>query len=204
MAQPQFDERLLIEQARSGDIAAFNGLVLAYQDRIYTITYRIMGETHSAADMAQDAFITAFRKLDTYRGGSFAGWLGRIATNTCYDELRRRQRRPADYLDDLPGGDSDDGPHLPADTPTPEQEAQRSELSQALQDCINRLTPDQRVVLIMSDIQGMAYQEIADVTDVSLGTIKSRLSRARLAMRRCLQGAQELLPAEYRLFSDNP
>ena len=199
----QVDDLQLIQQAQGGDLEAFNALVLRHQDRLFTITYRIMGEGDSAADMAQDAFLTAYRKLDTYRGGSFKAWLARIATNLCYDELRRRKRRPADYIEDLPGSDLDDGPPLPAETPSPEQVAQQGELNRALQDCINGLKDDQRVVLVLSDVQGLSYQEIAESAGITLGTVKSRLSRARLAVRRCLQAFQELLPAEYRLLSDD-
>jgi RNA polymerase sigma factor (sigma-70 family) len=192
------DEAELIEQARAGQLAAFNTLVLRYQDYVYTICYRIMGDADSAADAAQDAFLTAFRRFSTFHDGNLKGWLARVATNTCYDELRRQKRRPQDYLEDLSADDAGDEAPVPADLPSPEQEAQRADLNRALQECISALSEDQRVVLVMSDIEGFAYQEIADSTGSSLGTIKSRLSRARLSIRRCLQAVQELLPAEYR------
>jgi RNA polymerase sigma-70 factor (ECF subfamily) len=192
-----FDEQATIEQARTGDLEAFNQLVLHYQNYIYTITYRIMGEPDGAADMAQDAFITAFRKLDTYRGGSFKSWLGRIATNNCYDSLRKQQRRPADYLEEM-NTHYDEAP-IPSPQPSPERTVQNSELSAAIQQCIGNLKDDQRQVMIQVDIQGLSYQEAAEDNQVSLGTVKSRLSRARLAVRRCLQAFQELLPDEYRL-----
>ena len=196
------DEQTLIEQAQNGDLDAFNQLVLTYQNAVYTITYRIMGEPDGAADAAQDTFITAYRKLDTYRGGNFRAWLLRIATNTCYDTLRYHKRRPATAFEDMVSEDYDDGPPIPGNTPTPEQTAQNSELSTAIQDCINGLSDDQRVVLVMSDIEGYSYQEIADTVDTQLGTIKSRLSRARTNLRRCLQAVQELLPIEYRLSTE--
>jgi RNA polymerase sigma factor (sigma-70 family) len=198
----QEDEVTLIEAARRGDLEAFNALVLAYQDIVYTTAYRIMGEREGAADAAQETFITAYRRLETYRGGSFRAWLLRIATNTCYDALRYQKRRPATLLDDLVGEEYDDGPPIPDPDGSPEQAAQNSELSAAIQDCINALTPDQRVVLVMNDVQGYHYQEIADVIGVQLGTVKSRLSRARASVRHCLQAVQELLPSQYRLFTD--
>lgn len=197
-ANPQ-DEQTLIRQAQRGDIEAFNTLVLRYQDRVYTLTYRIMCEEASAADMAQEAFITAYRRIETYRGGSFRSWLLRIATNTCYDELRRLKRRPAVSIEDMPGADMDDGPALPDHLPTPEQAAQQTELSQAIQDCISGLGDDQRIIIILSDVQGMSYQEIAAVVGTKVGTVKSRLSRARVSVRDCLQAFQELLPSAYRL-----
>lgn len=190
-----------IKEAQRGDIESFNALVLLFQDYVYSISYRIMGEGDSASDAAQDTFITAFRKLNTFRGGNFRAWLARIATNTCYDELRKRKRRPQDYLEELAGAEMYGEAPIAADSPTPEQEAQRSDLNQAIQNCINALNDDQRVVMVMSDVQSYSYQEIAAMVDTSLGTVKSRLSRARLAVRRCLQGVEELLPSEYRLSS---
>lgn len=204
MAGAGVDEKAQIKAALDGDLDAFNALVLRYQDAVYSLAYRIMGEPAAAADAAQDAFITAYRRLETYRGGQFKSWLLRITTNTCYDALRYDKRRPADHLDDLPGGDTDDGPPLPDNLPTPEQAAQSAELQRALQNCITALKADQRVVLVMSDVEGYSYQEIADHVNTQLGTVKSRLSRARKAMRDCLQAVQELLPAEYRLESNDP
>ncbi|MEL6408531.1 MAG: sigma-70 family RNA polymerase sigma factor [Chloroflexota bacterium] len=197
MPDPQIQLDNLITSAQAGDVDAFNQVVLHFQDYVFTIAYRIMNDQSSASDMAQDAFLSAYRKLDTFKGGSFKAWIARITTNACYDELRKRKRRPQDYLEDkIP----DNGELLiPSDAPTPEQEAQRSDLNQAIQDCIGALNDDQRIVLVMSDVEGYAYQEIADSVDVSLGTVKSRLSRARTSIRRCLQAVQELLPAEFRL-----
>ncbi len=192
------DEQNLIRQALRGDLDAFNALVLAYQDTAYTVAFRIMGEAHGAADAAQEAFITAFRRLETYRGGSFRAWLLRITTNQCYDELRRRQRRPAVSVDEL-----GDDPPIPDDSDTPEEVAQQHELQRAIQDCINALNDDQRVVLVLCDVEGLNYQEIAESVGAQVGTVKSRLSRARAAVRDCLQGVRELLPAAYRLISDD-
>ncbi len=199
MANPTTAESLLIQQAQNGDLESFNQLVLEYQDLLYSITYRIMGTRTAAEDATQDAFITAYRKLASYRGGKFSAWLARIATNTCYDELRKQKRRPASYLDDLTPEDSDDEPPIPSNTISPEAMAERQDLSRAIQDCIQSLSDDQRTVLVLSDVQGMSYQEVADCVESRLGTVKSRLSRARLAVRDCLQAFQELLPTEYRL-----
>lgn len=202
MPDPQIEIDNLIDAAQAGDVDAFNQVVLHFQDYVFTIAYRIMGDQHSAADAAQDAFLSAYRKLDTFQGGSFKAWVARITTNTCYDELRRRKRRPQAYLEEMPGTEMYDEPPIPAAAPDPEQEAQRADLNQAIQECIAALTDDQRFVLVMSDVQGYAYQEIADSAEVSLGTVKSRLSRARVSVRRCLQAVQELLPREFRLTSE--
>jgi RNA polymerase sigma factor (sigma-70 family) len=193
------DEQQLIAAAQRGAVDAFNALVLRYQDSIYTLAYRIMGEPASAADAAQEAFITAYRRLETYRGGSFRAWLSRIATNTCYDELRRLKRRPAVSVEELPDAEADDGPALPDSGQTPEQAMQQLELNNAIQDCINGLGDDQRVTLVLSDVEGLSYQEIAEMTGTQVGTVKSRLSRARAGVRNCLQAVEELLPGAYRL-----
>ncbi len=198
----QTDETTLIQSARDGDLNAFNALVVQYQDAVYTVTYRIMGEGAGAADAAQETFITAYRKLNTYRGGSFRAWLLRIATNTCYDTLRYHKRRPAVAFEEMPGAERDDGPPLPSEAETPEQAAQRAELNRAIQGCITALKPGQRVILVMSDVEGYSYQEIADAVGISLGTVKSRLSRARQAVRNCLQAFKELLPTAYRQSDD--
>jgi RNA polymerase sigma-70 factor (ECF subfamily) len=202
MASRLENEPALIQAARRGDLEAFNTLVLHYQDGVYALVYRILDEPAAAADVAQEAFITAYRHLRDYRGGSFRAWVFRIATNACYDELRRRKRRPAMLFDDLPGAEADDGPALPADSPTPEQAAQQAELNRAIERCIRALQPDQRLVLVLSDIEGLSYQEIADSAGLNLGTVKSRLSRARAGVRACLQAVQELLPPVYRLNSE--
>ncbi|NWF69360.1 MAG: sigma-70 family RNA polymerase sigma factor [Chloroflexi bacterium] len=193
------DEQTLIQAAQRGSLKAFNVLVLRYQDVLYSLTYRIMGDAPSASDATQEAFIAAYRQIKSYRGGSFRAWLLRIATNSSYDELRRRKRRPAIAFEDLAPSDSDDEPPVPDSAATPEQALQDRELNRAIQDCINGLVEDQRVTLVLSDIEGLSYQEIADHTNAQIGTVKSRLSRARASIRHCLQAVQELLPGAYRL-----
>lgn len=202
LAQDNADELALIQQARRGKLDAFNTLVLRYQDSVYNLAYRILGETQSAADAAQEAFITAYRRLDTFRGGSFRAWLLRITTNQCYDELRRLKRRPATSMEDLGDPNSDDGPNLPDGSDTPEEVVQQRELNRAIQQCIDALGDDQRAVLVLSDIEGLDYQEIADAVSANLGTVKSRLSRARAAVRDCLRSVEELLPSAFRLMTD--
>lgn len=197
------DEPALILEAQHGDLDAFNRLVLEYQTPVYNLAYRIMGEGDSAADAAQEAFISAHKHLHYYRGGSFKAWLMRIVTNACYDELRRRKRRPSASLEALTvvneGPDADSEASLVSRDELPEEQVQRHELAQAIQDCLNRLPDDMRVVAVMCDVQGMDYAEIAASVGTALGTVKSRLSRARARLRDCLQGARELLPAAYRL-----
>ncbi len=196
------DEQILIEKAQNGDIEAFNLLVVEYQDRVYNVAYRIMGEHGAADDAAQETFISAHRALKQFRGGSFGAWLMRIATNNCYDELRRRKRHPVVPLTPDPDDDFDEdySEHMTSHVESPERTAQRADLSEAIAHCIDALPDDQRVVLVLGDVQDYSYAEIADIAGVSLGTVKSRMSRARAKVRDCLQGFEELLPAQFRLY----
>ncbi len=189
------DEQALIRDAQRGSLDAFNELVLRYQNQAYNVAYRIMGDGDSAADAAQEAFISAFRAISGYRGGSFRAWLMRIVTNACYDELRRRKRRPTSSLDALYVTDAAPGETLVNGAESPEAYAQRQDLNRVLHDGLQTLPPEQRVVLVLSDVQGYDYREIAEVTGVSLGTVKSRLSRARAKMRDFLLAEGELLPS---------
>ena len=196
------DESALIQEAQRGDVGAFNTLVLRYQSQVYNLAYRVMGEGDSAADMAQEAFISAYKNLRRFRGGSFKAWLMRIVTNACYDELRRRKRRPQTSLEALYVVDEDASSSLHSKAESPEQSAQRSELVAAIQACISDLPESQRMAAVLCDVQGYSYEEIASIMDISLGTVKSRLSRARVKLRDCLRGKGELLPARYRLDSE--
>ncbi|MEW5830256.1 MAG: sigma-70 family RNA polymerase sigma factor [Chloroflexota bacterium] len=198
------DETALIHDAQRGDLEAFNRLVLAYQDMLFNTACRILGDDDLAADATQEAFISAFRSIGTFRGGSFRAWLLRTVTNACYDELRRRKRRPTVPLEPMTSEDEEmETPRWMADPSlTPEEQTELVDLDEAIQDCLNALPTDFRTVVILVDIQGMDYEEAARVVRTPLGTIKSRLARARLRMRECLQGFWELLPAAFRLRDD--
>lgn len=195
------DETGLIKDAQRGDLEAFNRLVLAYQDRVYNQAFRVLGDSQSADDAAQEAFISAYKNLRSFRGGSFRAWLLRIVTNACYDELRRRKRRPTIALEPVDdAGEEIESPHWIADPgELPEQNVERSELGQAIQACLDQLPEDFRVVVVLVDVQGLDYLEAADAIGKPLGTVKSRLARARNQMRECLQGFWELLPDLMRL-----
>lgn len=193
------DEKALIDAAHRGDVGSFNQLVLSYQSMVYNLAYRIMGDQAAAADATQDAFLSAFKAIGKFRGGSFKSWLLRIVTNACYDQLRLKQRRPATSLDALLV--LEPAPAQPFSDPgeSPEEYAVRRELNKAIQVGIGILPPEQRITLVLSDVQGLNYQEIAEVTSTSLGTVKSRLSRARGRLRDFLLEQRELLPSQYRL-----
>ncbi|HDQ72071.1 MAG TPA: sigma-70 family RNA polymerase sigma factor [Chloroflexi bacterium] len=193
------DEESLIEAAQQGKIDAFNELVLFYQQQVYNLAYRIMGDPASAADATQDAFISAYQSIDHFRGGSFKSYLMRTVTNKCYDELRRRKRRPAISFEDFGEVDEESNPVLTSERERPEEVLERQDVTHAIEDGIKTLPIDQRITLVLADVQGMSYQEIAKITDVALGTVKSRLARARCKLRDYLQEQQgELLPPRYR------
>ncbi|MES0360953.1 MAG: sigma-70 family RNA polymerase sigma factor [Anaerolineales bacterium] len=194
------DEIALINDARQGDLDAFNRLVLAYQDRVYSQAYRVLSDPQGADDATQEAFISAYKNLRSFRGGSFRAWLLRIVTNACYDELRRRKRKPTTSLEPLDdSGNEIESPHWIADPgELPEENVIRAELGKAIQNCLEKLPVDFKVVMVLVDIQGMDYLEAADVVGKPLGTVKSRLARARGRMRDCLQGFWELLPMSMR------
>ena len=200
------DEITLIRDAQQGDLEAFNRLILVYQEMVYNQAYRVIGESDAAEDATQETFISAYRKLDSYRGGSFKAWLLRIVTNACYDELRRRKRRPVVPLEPTDEYDEEiESPRWIADPgESPEDFTLRSELSNAIQHCLDDLSDDFRTVVILVDIQGMDYTEASQIMGTPLGTVKSRLARARRGMRLCLQGFWELLPGAFRLENEAP
>lgn len=188
------DEQALIASARTGNPQAFNALVRSYQDMAYNVAYRVVGHPDAAADATQDAFLAAYRALPAFRGGSFKAWLLRIVTNMCYDQLRLKQRRPQVSLDGMVE-DPDYALALSDDSESPEEALLRQDLRRAMEAAIAKLPFDQRVTLVLSDVHELSYQEIADATGASLGTVKSRLSRARARLRDYLtQGREPLRP----------
>ena len=150
------DEPGLIQAAKKGDLQAFNRLVLGYQDMVYNQAFRMMGEIESAEDATQDAFILAFRHIRGFRGGSFKAWLLRIVTNVCYDELRRRKRRPTVALEPMDENEEEiESPHWLADpNESPEEASERREMSLALQQCLDQLPIEFKTVVVLVDVQG--------------------------------------------------
>lgn len=192
------DEAQLITDSQRGDVRAFNVLVERYQTRVYNLCYRMLGDPDSAADVTQDTFVSAYRNIRRYRGGSFTAWIMRIAQNACYDQLRIRQRRPTTSIDALLSEDDDHQPRQFEDlSETPDERSLRNELAVEIQRGLDLLDPDHRLVIVMSDIQGLSYDEISASTGWPLGTVKSRLSRGRAHLRDVLRRG-ELLPARYR------
>jgi RNA polymerase sigma-70 factor (ECF subfamily) len=195
-------ENNLIQSAKSGYVDAYNELVLLYQERVFNLALRILADSELAADVTQEAFIAAYQHLNSLRGDSFRPWLFRIVTNRCYDELRRQKRRPSQPLQ-VTGSEEDQALDEPAYLQDPqissEDQLAAKQLEQAVQDCLRQLPPEFRSVVVLIDLQGMDYQEARQVIRTPLGTLKSRLARARVRLQDCLQGVWELLPDKYRL-----
>nr|WP_204618930.1 sigma-70 family RNA polymerase sigma factor [Desulforadius tongensis] len=180
------DDQQLIERSKSGDYIAFEELVRRYENKVYNVAYRFVGNHADASDLAQEAFIKIYQALGSFRGdSSFMTWIYHITANVCRDELRRRQKKQTISLDD----DFQDKDNLPlilslsSDKPGPEEEIERMELREQVQQCLNMLSDEHRLILIMREMQQLSYDEIAKVLGCSLGTVKSRLSRARMAFK---------------------
>jgi RNA polymerase sigma-70 factor (ECF subfamily) len=192
MAAP-LDEAALIERSRAGDLDAFNTLVAAYQDQVYNLCFRMLGSQQAAEDVTQETFISAYKNVHTMRGPSLKSWLLRIASNASIDELRRRQRHPQVSIDaPRDDGENDVVFELQDSAPGPEQETLSLELRRALEFELGRLPDDQRLAVVLCDIEGLSYEEIASVMGSSVGTVKSRISRGRARLREALQAQPEL------------
>ena len=195
------DEQTLIRAAQRGDLEAFNQLVLLYQDFLFRVAMNILGDEDIAGDAVQQALLSAFRNLGSFRGGSLRSWLSRITVNACYDELRRIARTKDVLLQtyDQDGEEMEPAYWLTDPEPSPEDQAERSDLVNAIQSSLEALPEHYRLVAQLVDVEGLSYEEAANVLEVPTGTIKSRLARARDALRVSLQRYPDLLPAAYIL-----
>ncbi|MBE6957013.1 MAG: sigma-70 family RNA polymerase sigma factor [Ruminococcaceae bacterium] len=180
-------EQELVSRARAGDDKAFEQLMLDNQTRIYNLTLRMTGNPEDALDLAQEAFLNAWKGLKFFKGDStFATWLYRLATNACLDHLRKRKRRQDVWLPQLADDEDDSLPDVPDERYRPDTTYERQERLEALQQGLAKLSDEHRQVLVMRELDGLSYQEIGDVLDLEAGTVKSRIARARLALRKIL------------------
>ncbi len=177
------EDAVLAARAAEGELAAFNELVERYQSAVYNLCLRMLGQPAAAEDAAQEAFFAAYRSIRSLRGGAVRSWLLRIASNQCLDMLRARARRPSVALPDEVLVED------PA--PGPAESALSAEAIHSIERALAQLPPDQRLCVVLVDVQGLDYAEAATVLNANLGTVKSRLSRARAALR-------ELLGPEFR------
>ncbi len=176
-----YQEDELVARSRNGDIDAFEELVSRYERKIYTIAYRLIGNYDDADDLTQEAFMRAFKSIKNFRGeASFQTWMCRIVTNVCRDEMRKRKRAVIESLDETINlGDGEVQKQIPSSDPGPSDLYEKKELQETIQKYINSLSPDFRLALVLRDIEGYSYEEIAEQLQCSLGTVKSRINRAR-------------------------
>lgn len=183
------DEGRLIERAVKGDGAAFSELMAAHEKRMYAVAFRLCGNHEDAQDCLQDSMIRVYKAISSFKGqSSFATWLYRITTNTCLDELRRRKTRQSTSLDGL----LDTGWSPSDELDTPERHALMSEKRREIERAIADLPDDMRAAIVLRDIQGFSYEEIARILDANVGTVKSRISRGRERLREKLKETLEL------------
>jgi RNA polymerase sigma factor (sigma-70 family) len=194
-------EKDLIQAAQSGDLESFNLLILRYQNLLFGIALRLLNDEDAASDAVQEALISAFRRFDTFRGDSLRSWLARVVVNACYDEMRKKRRQHSVPLEQFnsDGEEIETSYWLIDPESDPELQFETFELESAIQSSLNKLAPIYRLMLVLVDIEGLSYEEAAMAAHVPVGTVKSRLARARSQMQKSLQVAGELLPAPYRM-----
>jgi len=194
-------EKTLIRAAQRGDLESFNLLILRYQNLLFGIALRLLNDEDAAADAVQEALISAFRRFDTFRGDSLRSWLARVVVNACYDEMRKKRRQHSVPLEQFNSdGDEIETSYWLVDPESdPETQFESYELESAIQKSLDKLQPIYRLMLVLVDIEGLSYEEAAMAAHVPVGTVKSRLARARSQMQKSLQVAGELLPTSYRI-----
>nr|WP_297176368.1 sigma-70 family RNA polymerase sigma factor [uncultured Agathobaculum sp.] len=186
------DEKHILTRARRGDVAAFEDLVRLYEKRVYAVALRSSGNPEDAADIVQEVFLRAWRSIESFRGDSgFSTWLFRITMNLCVDHARHRHAQP--QTQPIVTDDETERP-IPDTTPTPEEHLDNRELGRELAAALAEVSEEHRRIVLLRDVSGMSYTEIAEVLEISEGTVKSRLSRARIALRKVLLRRGNLLP----------
>ena len=190
------DEALLLQKSKEGDTKAFEELISVYQKKILNMAYRMLGDKDDAEDAAQDVFIRVYKSLASFHAeAAFSTWLYKIATNVCLDILRRKKRQNTKGTVSIHQFSQEDEEYempIADSAPTPYEEAQKSEARRALEEALLKLGPEQRAVIVLRDINGLSYEEIAEAQGCTLGTIKSRINRSRLMLRKLLEKDKEL------------
>ncbi len=192
-------EQQLIADARKGDVAAFEALIGEHQKRIFSIAFRMAGNPEDAADMAQEVLIKIFKNLGNFQGNSkFSTWVYRVATNTCLDELKKLRRHTAYSLDqELETEEGSVAAELADEAPTPEESAERRDLQRVVSEAIGMLSEDHKKAILLRDMQGFSYEEIANILQCSVGTVKSRINRARAQLKKILIKNGELFEDDF-------
>ncbi len=196
----ELSESTLVQAAQHGDLEAFNRLIDRYQSLLFRIAFRILGDEDDAADATQMAWIAAFRKFNEFRGGHLRTWLARVVVNTCYDEIRRQRRRREVPLmqPNAEGDEMEPAAWLADPAPGVEESVDAAEFEEFIQTSLQGLTPVYRAMLVLVDVEGLDYEEAAHAAGVPVGTVRSRLARARMALREDLRDHADLLPSRQR------
>ena len=188
------DEKHILARARRGDLHAFEELVRLYEKRVYAVALRSSGSPEDAADITQEVFLRAWRSIESFRGDSgFSTWLFRITMNLCVDFARHKHAQPQTQPRGI--GEEDSERPIPDTAPTPEEHLDNRELGRELAAALDEVSEEHRRIVLLRDVSGLSYTEIAEVLEISEGTVKSRLSRARIALRTVLLRRGNLLPS---------
>jgi RNA polymerase sigma-70 factor, ECF subfamily len=184
-----YPERELVRKSRDGDIYAFEELIKSYEKRIFNIAFRMTGNREDASDTAQEACIKIFKSLDKFKeNSSFSTWVYRITSNVCIDEIRKRKNNVIPLIVESQDGDYE----MPVEDKSqrPDEIIENKEMSMLIKKCINELIPEHRIIIIFRDIYGYTYEEISETLSISMGTVKSRLNRARNMLRSILKNTE--------------
>ena len=188
-------EQELLERCRKGNVEAFEQLIEAYQGKILNYCFRMLGNRSDAEDAAQEVFVKVYRFIGSFTGqSSFSTWLYKVASNVCFDILRKRKRRGGESLSlqqYTAEGEEFDLP-LEDDSYSPDRSFQRTEAQRVLKEALEKLSPEHRRVIILRDIEGLSYEEIAGIVGTAAGTVKSRINRARQILQKLLENNREL------------
>lgn len=193
------NEKDLLQKARNGDIEAFELLIEKHQKKVFNIALRMIGNYDDASELAQEVFIRVFKSIRSFKEeSSFSTWIYRITANVCLDEIRKRKNKNFVSLDDdLKLDDGDVKRQVMDPEPTPEILAEKNETRKIVNEAIQSLPADHRIVIALRDIQGFSYDEISKIVNCPVGTVKSRINRARQTLREILKARMELLNEDY-------
>lgn len=192
-------EKELIGKAKQGDVEAFEKLIEGCQKKVFNIAFRMLGNFDDASELSQEVFLKAYKSIKNFKGDSlFNTWIYKVTTNACLDEIRKRKNKKVVSLDeDIEIGGNEMKRQIKDDSPGPELTAEDNELKRAVKDSINMLSEEYRTVIVLRDIQGFSYEEISGIIKCPEGTVKSRINRARQALKKILQQKKELINEEY-------
>lgn len=192
-------EKYLLKRSKDGDIQAFEQLIENYQTKVFNIALRIIGNYDDANDLAQEVFLRVYKSIKSFKGeSSFSTWIYKITKNVCLDEIRKRRNKNVISLDEeIKLNSGEVTRQVESSDDTPDVALEKSEMKDLINKAISELSDEHRVVIVLRDIQGFSYEEIAKIIDCPEGTVKSRINRARKALKKILKSKRELLNQEY-------